>query len=148
MEKHLDIYTDGSCWEAKGAIGWVMIYKGRVITFAAKVVGTTTSNRCEMIAVINALTRLYKGELRLSTVRVYSDSQYTVKMFSKVWEIKESTKNTDLLKQFFEVESALELLGTKITLEWIPGHDGNTFNELADELCGKARTNDTEVTVC
>jgi ribonuclease HI len=148
----VEIYTDGSCnnhTHNSGGYGIVMIYDGSreriipgVVEAGSKVRQwsggsyiNTTSARMELLAIVRALEKCDKGD----EVKVYSDNQYAVYAVSKGWIFKweqqnfRSRKNCDLLKQLLK---EYYRLSGKVTLEWVRGHDGNAYNELADHLAG------------
>lgn len=136
---NLEIYTDGSCWLGKGSWAFVMVatHKGKECLLKnSRAVNGTTNNRMEMTAVIEAVKQLQVLDIKVENLVIYSDSQYTVNMFNGKWKVKPSTKNPDLIKEWNDVKDTVR---TNITLKWIRGHDGNKYNELADQLCNEAR---------
>ena len=87
---------------------------------------STTNNRMEITAAIEALRRLPAGR----DVTVRTDSQYLVKTMTLGWKRRE---NLDLWKMLDN-----EVGQRKVRWEWVRGHSGNTFNERADELARSA----------
>jgi ribonuclease HI len=82
------IYTDGACKQNIGIGGWAyLIIKDEELVFEKKQkVIETTNNKCEMLAVINALKDLsvyYPGASVKATV--FSDSAYLVNAFVDNW---------------------------------------------------------------
>ncbi len=130
----MNIFTDGSYTTHKGIGGWGLVaVKGNEIV--ATKYGTevnSTSNRMELLAIIEAI-RLYK-----ENINIYTDSLYAVNgyhLYSKQWKKygwkkrnNREVKNADLWKI---IDS---LRNENINIEWVKGHSGNQYNELADSL--------------
>lgn len=129
-EQHKDYffaYTDGSCcYEGgygPGGSAYVVLKDGVPIHEAAVGKDWTTSNRMEMLAIISVLNWLPAH----SKVVIRSDSQYSIKIFTREWE---AHKNKDLLKLFDEVSSRHDA----VEFQWVKGHNGNEWNEYVDQL--------------
>lgn len=136
--KEVSIYTDGACSGNPGPGGWaaVLIYNGHRKEISGRVEETTTNNRMELIAVIEALKALKEP----CKVKVYSDSAYLINAFNQGWiekwqkngwlnSKKEKVENIDLWEALLELTSVHQV-------EWhkIKGHDGITLNERCDRL--------------
>ena len=135
----VEIYTDGACKGNPGPGGW-----GALLTFDGKereIFGgeqSTTNNRMELTAVIEALSTL----TRASRVIVHTDSQYVQKGITewihgwkaKGWRTaaKAPVKNVDLWKRVDEL-AALH----RIDWRWVKGHAGHDGNERADALANR-----------
>ena len=126
MSGAIDIYTDGACNGNPGVGGWGVLVKNG--TSEKELFGgapSTTNNRMEMTAVIEALAAL---EPR-SKVRLHTDSQYVQKGISewihawkrRGWKTadKQPVKNVDLWQR-------LDALAAQHDVEWIwvKGHAG------------------------
>ena len=146
------MYTDGSFlfpnqegFDDPNRFGsWAYVLKEGDNTFCRSgLLGRTNDtqssiNRCEMWAVIAALTKLSEQDyVRYRTIVVFSDSEYSVKTFRGDWILKAHTKNRDMIKQCAGIVEKLKAQGTNVVFKWIPGHSGNRFNDMADELAGK-----------
>jgi len=132
----IDIYTDGACSGNPGPGGWgVLVRTGEVETELCGGESATTSNRMELLAVIEALQSFTQPVM----ARVYTDSQYVQKGISqwihdwkrRGWKTagKEPVKNEDLWRR-------LDALAVGHTLEWhwVKGHNGHPENERVDAL--------------
>ena len=117
-------YADGSCLGNPGPGGWGVVVvnsNGSQLEFSGAA-ASTTNNRMEITAAIEALRRLPPG----FDVIVRTDSQYLVKTMTMGWKRRE---NLDLWK-ILDSESAQR----KVSWEWVRGHSGDILNERADEL--------------
>ena len=129
------IYTDGACKGNPGIGGYgaILEYQGSRREILG-VEADTTNNRMELTAVIQAL-KLHK---RTCTVNIFTDSQYVQRGMTewiKDWKIRnwKKVKNVDLWQE-------LDLLATahKISWHWVKAHNGDKWNERADELANIA----------
>ena len=138
------IYTDGACSGNPGPGGFGVVILDNdenLITYYSERCEETTNNREELKAILWAFLRF--GERAAASAEipiVYSDSSYAVNtltswMFN--WEKKgwlksdnKTPENLDLIKPFFEYWSR----GFRIELKHVKGHNGNKWNELADNL--------------
>jgi len=135
-------YTDGACIKNPGGpAGWSALLwaaadfcDGAVREEATSLeyyghipkASTTTNNRAEIAAVLAVLS-LAPPTLPL---KIYSDSEYTIKVAEGTYRMK---LNTDLWELYSK------LLGYRKQpplFEWVHGHAGQLHNERADELAG------------
>ena len=136
----IKIYTDGSCLNNPGNGGWAAIINdnGKI----SKITGNeknTTNNKMELIAPINALQKINKGE----SVEIYTDSKYVKlgitewinKWINNGWKTskKEDVKNKDLWLELHKLNNSL-----KIEWIWVKAHAGDPLNEEVDMLAKKA----------
>ncbi|WP_395059876.1 ribonuclease HI [Polaromonas sp.] len=139
--QHVVIYTDGACKGNPGPGGWgAMMTTGDSVKelFGGEL--STTNNRMEMTAVIEALSALK----RPCRVTLYVDSQYVLKGMTewiKGWKArgwrtaaKEPVKNVDLWQK---LDALVSGSGHNIEWVWVRGHDGDPGNERADVLANK-----------
>jgi ribonuclease HI len=121
-------YADGSCLGNPGPGGWGVVLigsNGSQLEFSGPA-ASTTNNRMEITAAIEALRRLPSG----ADVTIRTDSQYLVNTMTRGWKRRE---NLDLWKML-DAEAAQR----KVCWEWVRGHSGDTFNERADQLARNA----------
>ena len=137
--KAINIYTDGACKGNPGPGGWgaVLEYDGE----EKELYGgepSTTNNRMELTAVIEALAALK----RPCRVVLHTDSQYVQKGITewiggwkaRGWKTasKQPVKNVDLWKKLDEA-----VQDHHIRWVWVKGHSGHDGNERADALANK-----------
>lgn len=135
--KQVVIYTDGACSGNPGPGGWgaILMYRDKVLEISGYE-AHTTNNRMELMAPIQALSRLKEP----CEVKVYSDSAYLVNAFQKGWldnwkqkkwikSDKKPVENQDLWQEILKF--------TEIhRIEWhkVKGHADNPYNNRCDEL--------------
>jgi ribonuclease HI len=129
------VYTDGgySMSKNKGGYGVVVVFNGEVEKTVSKEIFYETSQRAELLALIEGLNQGlrfcdfgYKVVLR-------TDSRYCYMGYNnwlKSWKKKnyQGRKNQDLWEKIDLLRSEL------LKVEWVRGHNGDVYNELADEL--------------
>ncbi len=138
-EGKIEIYTDGACSGNPGPGGWgaVLLYREhKKEIFGGE--ASTTNNRMEMKAVIEALKAVKKS----AQVVLYIDSQYVKDGMTKwifSWKKngwrnanRKTIKNMDLWQ-----ELDIEVSRHNIEWIWVKGHSGNHYNEIADQLARK-----------
>ena len=135
--KKVEIFTDGACSGNPGPGGWgaILRYGSRELELSGGE-KSTTNNRMELTAVIEALKRLKEK----CDITIYTDSKYVADGIGKGWArswkkngwVKSDKKpalNADLW------EKCLELLDIhKVELKWVKGHAGHPENERCDRL--------------
>jgi ribonuclease HI len=133
------IYTDGACKGNPGPGGWGAWLKSgeheKELWGGEK---TTTNNRMELTAVIEALGSLK----RRCTVVLYTDSVYVrdgITSWIHNWKQrgwktadKKPVKNEDLWRQLDEAAAPHD-----VTWRWVKGHAGDPGNERADMLANR-----------
>ena len=135
--KKVLIFTDGSCSGNPGPGGWgcILRYNQKEKRLSGGSV-STTNNRMELTAVIEALNALKIP----CDVELYTDSQYVCNSVNKKWvyswkknDWKKSDKkpalNVDLWEQLLDL-----LEKHKVEFIWIKGHDGHPENEECDAM--------------
>jgi len=121
------IYTDGACSGNPGPGGWaaVLRYAGKEAERSGRI-ASTTSNRAELQAVIEALQLVTIPH----EIDIYTDSRYVL---AGVASPIRRGKNTDLWAKITELAGP-----HKIKYHWVAGHAGNPENERANELAQQA----------
>ena len=134
----VEIYTDGACKGNPGPGGWGVLLRSG--TTQKELYGgepSTTNNRMELMAVIQALEALK----RPCAVTLYLDSQYVLKGITewlpgwkaKGWKTasKQPVKNAELWRR---LDDLLLQGGHVVDWRWVRGHAGDPGNERADAL--------------
>ncbi len=147
--KEVVIYTDGACSGNPGPGGWgaILMYKGKKLEISGYE-DHTTNNRMELLAAIQALSRLKEP----CDVKVYSDSAYLVNAFRQNWLVnwqrrnwvrsnKKPVENQDLWMQLVAYTEA-----HRITWIKVKGHADNPYNNRCDALAtGEIRRHHIEI---
>ena len=134
----VEIYTDGACKGNPGPGGWgVLLRSGNTQKELYGGEPSTTNNRMELMAVIQALEALK----RPCAVTLYLDSQYVLKGITewmpgwkaKGWKTasRQPVKNVELWKR---LDDLLREGGHEVDWRWVRGHNGDPGNERADAL--------------
>ena len=131
------VYTDGACSGNPGPGGWAWVVPGGA--FASGAEPHTTNQRMEIVAASEALHALD------GPVAVVSDSTYVVHCFNNKWYVgwkargwknskKEDVANQDLWRPL--IDHVLER--GDVTWQWVKGHSGDEWNDVADRLAVEA----------
>ena len=154
-QTRVEIYTDGSSHGNPGPSGWAFVAvlfdaTGTPTAFVERsgsVSSISTNNRAELEAALNAVAfvKVYQsaGKWPCCPILILSDSEYVVKgitewfanWVAKGWRLAKgkAPKNRDLWEN---LKAATE--GLSLGWRWVRGHDGNRWNERADELANSA----------
>lgn len=124
------IWTDGgyNISRGVGAYAYVILEGNEEISRYAEKVTRSTNNRCELLAIINAIKLLPYS----SSVTVFTDSTYCIGVLTGQYRRK---KNLDLMEEWDRIITSNFL---NIEFEWVKGHSGNKYNEICDEMCNEA----------
>lgn len=130
------IYTDGACSGNPGKGGWGAVLKYG--EYEKRIKGgekETTNNRMELTAVIKALELLD----RPCEIELYTDSQYVMKGATEWmlgWKKKNFNKGTSKEIKNIDLWEILDkaMQRHKINWHWVRGHNGDKYNEIADQL--------------
>ena len=122
----ISIYTDGSCLgNTTGSPGgWAAILvhpKKELVLQGCDC--STTNNRMELTAVIEAIAKLNKP----CNVTVYTDSTYVIAGYHSA----NPKKNLDLIQSLYAV---VENGHHTLNFQHIYGHTGNAYNERCDRI--------------
>jgi ribonuclease HI len=134
------VFTDGACAGNPGPGGWAAILiDGEERREISGYVPSTTNNRMELAAAIEALRTLRDG----ARVDLHTDSQYLRTGMSEWlarWKrngwrtaARKPVKNEDLWRA---LDSLAQL--HHVRWHWVRGHDGHPENERCDELANAA----------
>ena len=137
------ISTDGACKGNPGPGGWgVAVFEED--TYVHGICGgdlSTTNNKMELYAFIVACNYI-KENLLLdkSTVIILTDSRYVMNgciSWMANWVMKEfrGVKNPELWSEIYNLRDIW--LDSRLTIQWVKGHSGDLFNEMADDLANE-----------
>ena len=132
------VYTDGSCLRnPNGPGGWAVciVRPGEEMETLSGGNPSTTNNRMEMMAAIEALRHLPKREpIVLSTDSQYLKNGITKWIFS--WKRRgwKKADGTPVLNQELWQELDGLIAGRSIIFRWVKGHAGHKYNEICDML--------------
>ena len=152
------IYTDGSADNNSdikdGGYGVVFVAKIKGVIKIKKHSSSpyiaTTNNRMEMKAILYALQNTQTGH----KLFIFSDSQLCIRAINEWipnWLKKDKLykkKNWEIWKEIIEEIRRHKKAGSKLNFLWIRGHNGNKYNEIADELAGIARLKKEDKLIC
>lgn len=134
------VYADGGCDPNPGPGGWGVVIRAETDT--VELCGgerSTTNNRMELTAAINALAHFPEG----ASIEMRCDSQYVIKSVTewmKGWKAKGWRTSTGPVKNV-DLMQTLDALAAKrdVRWTWVRGHTGEIGNERADRLAAQGR---------
>jgi len=133
------IYTDGAARGNPGEAGWgVVIILGDKVVEIGGASKHATNNQMELIAPIKALKYLKNKKINAS-LEIFLDSKYVVLGITewifnwqkKNWKnaAKKPVLNKELWQELYKLSQQF-----KIKWTYVEGHNGNKYNERADEI--------------
>lgn len=136
------VYTDGACSGNPGPGGWAWAVAPTGDPQGSGGEPSTTNQRMELLAVLNALQVL---GTQAGAIEVVSDSQYVVKCFNEAWwegwlrrGWKNSQRQPVANRDLWEPLIDLVRERGEVTFRWVRGHNGDSMNELVDALAVSA----------
>ena len=136
------VYTDGACSGNPGPGGWAWAVAPTGDPQGSGGEPSTTNQRMELLAVLNALRVL---GTQAGGIEVVSDSQYVVKCFNEAWwegwlrrGWKNSQRQPVANRDLWEPLINLVRERGDVTFRWVRGHNGDSMNELVDALAVSA----------
>lgn len=137
---HIIIHADGACLGNPGVGGWAFTKTlgERTYRRSGRVVGMTTNNQMEMVAVLQAIRSLKRPD---TPAMVFTDSEYVVKgltdwlprWVANGW--RGSGKKPVANQELWEaLKAAVDGHAAGVTLRWVRGHAGYAGNEEVDAL--------------
>ncbi len=141
-------YTDGSCVDKIGGLGYVVLYKDTTIPFSGKVpIYPCTNQIAELYAIyatIYFLITSYKDDSIKNGIVIYTDSKYSIGCLTQwcynwirngwINSKGESVANKELIQAILHIST-----GLRIDYIHVKGHNGNYYNEWADRLANSGR---------
>jgi ribonuclease HI len=140
----VQIYTDGSCdlndstQPNNGGIGIVVLKDQEIIAKISKQFKNTTNNKMELLAIIEGLLYCLNNGFKDQEIIIFSDSQYCIHGITE-WVVKwrkngYSKKGGLISSELWYVLDNLKSSFNYLSFEWVKGHNGNKYNEMADRL--------------
>jgi ribonuclease HI len=137
-------YTDGSCSPNPGPGGFAVIKNMQPWLVGHEL--ESTNIRMEGKALIAAMKDADGAECE-----IFTDSEFWINVITKWapgWEARGWTKKGGEIKNLEIVKEACELYqGSRATLTWVRGHEGDLGNEMADQWANEAREQRRDGTV-
>jgi ribonuclease HI len=137
-----DLYVDGSGhWKGGAAgVGYVAIDDHGERVEGSLPIGNATNQQAELLAAAYGLHCLPEG----STVTLFSDSEYVVDCYAKVYEWRAAgwrRGSGGVVANIRHWQRLLEAVKRhrQVSFRWVRGHDGVVDNERADRLAHGAR---------
>jgi ribonuclease HI len=131
----IEIYIDGSSKGNPGPGGAGIVLKDasaqKILATHGIPLGYVTNNQAEFLALKHALIELQTRRLSEHPVKILTDSQLVIGIFSQNWRAR---ANLDLV---VEIRNLLREF-PQLTFGYVRGHNGNQGNELADSIAQKA----------
>lgn len=157
----IHVFTDGACAGNPGKAGsGVCIIvpshlrsdgrgdDGEIQMHGWQGVGIATNNVAELNAILIFLKMFASptsGKFatrvdwnRVKSIELFSDSKYCVGLFTKNWSPSTNVELIDAIKSNLS-EFSGKFGGTRLNLQWIPGHVDLVGNEMADTLANRGR---------
>ncbi len=119
-------YTDGACTGNPGPAGLGVVVLGEGGVELSEYLGHATNNIAELTAILRALERVPRDK----PIVVHTDSQYAIGVLQKGWKAKANQELIATIKR--------ALAGRDVTLVYVRGHAGVTWNERCDQLAREA----------
>lgn len=128
------IYTDGSAYLKDKTGGWafVAVDSHGCTEVDSGFCADVTNNQMELFAITMGLTRLYEWYGSIE-VLVFADSEYAV--LGSQDRTRARRKN---IEWWNDLDSAIDL-HSFVEFDHVKGHSTDMYNNMADELAGKAR---------
>lgn len=138
LSRRVPIAVDGSCLKNPGgAGGWAWFQAND--RWAAGGVASSTNNRMELTAVIEALSAVPAEQ----PVLLVADSKYVIDALTKWlpgWRRRhwKTASGSPVANQDLIVAAADLLAARDVTFRWVRGHNGHHLNEQADHWARRA----------
>lgn len=136
----LHVYTDGACSGTPGPGGWAWAVRGHDGLEGSGNAPSTTNQRMEMTAVLEALKAL-----QIHKLLIVSDSAYVVNCFKAKWYLKwrdngwrnasnKPVANQDIWEPLIDIALCIG-----VDFKHVRGHAGDFMNEYVDKLAVEAK---------
>ena len=124
----ISCFTDGSKSEVGTGASFSIMGAAKTTQKSIYLGEDTTIFQAEITAITTACIEMLKQEIRNKRIDFYIDSQSAITALgSYITRTKMTLECKDFLNELVKV-------GNKVTLHWVPGHEGHMGNEVADRL--------------
>jgi ribonuclease HI len=131
----IEVYIDGSSKGNPGPGGAGIVIKcaanQELLSAHGIPLGHVTNNQAEFLALKHALTRIKTRDLSEQPIKILTDSQLVVGIFSQNWKARAN------LELVMEIRGLVKKF-PQLNFGYVRGHNGNPGNELADSLAQRA----------
>ena len=139
------IYTDGSCSNNIGGLGYVVIHNNNEYELFAKVpVAPCTNQIAELYAIYSAIYYVITKFNNFKDITIYTDSKYSMGCLTRwypAWQKNgwinskgESVANKELIQAIIQLSVRL-----KIKYFHVKAHNNHKYNDMADRLANDGR---------
>lgn len=139
----IEIYSDGSCNPKFRIGGWaaIIFFQNKKIILKGRQFNTT-HNRMELLGTIKALEYIKENSLKFNYIKIYSDSQYLVRLLERKEKLKKSNflkksgvliQNNDLVKDIVTYIDSMHIEFIKVKAHQKKSNKKN-FNREVDIL--------------
>jgi ribonuclease HI len=131
----IEVYIDGSSKGNPGPGGAGIVIQDKATQETIGIhgipLGCVTNNQAEFLALKHALIELTGEGLSGDQIKVLTDSQLVIGIFSQNWKARAN------LELVIEIRNLVKDF-PQLTFAYVRGHNGNRGNELADSLAQEA----------
>lgn len=139
----IEVYSDGSCNPKFKIGGWatIIFFQNKKIILKGRQFNTT-HNRMELLGTIKALEYIKENSLKFNYIKIYSDSQYLVRLLERKEKLKKSNflkksgvpiQNNDLVKDIVTYIDSMHIEFIKVKAHQKKS-DKKNFNREVDIL--------------
>lgn len=138
MTKTFEVYTDGSYHPQKDVGTWASKIIGDSEKLISGIKNGTSQHEMELLAVINSLDYLNKFYDYPVHIKIYTDSEYVLKLLSRKKRLQSNNfqtkagkpiRNLEIIKKFYEMEKNLH----DITIIKVAGHQKQGVSNKSDQ---------------
>ena len=125
-------YTDGACSGNPGPMGaGALLLCSEKIKQISRPLGAGTNNIAELQAISLALSAIFEDKRSDTHITIRTDSQYCIGVLSKNWKISANVTIVIAVKELISQFA-------KVDFEKIKAHNGDKYNEWANNLAQQA----------